>query len=213
MKRFFPLLSLLLFFSCSKKQADLIIHHGVIYTVDSSFRVVEAMAIQNGKILATGTNDAILAAYTAKEQVNASGAPIYPGWIDAHAHFVGYGQSLYKVDLFGTSTWEETVERVKQFAAQHPELEWIEGRGWDQNKWQGKQFPTNKMLNDYFPDRPVVLSRMVSLPFCCNESMKLTMSFGKPQSVMDVSPIAKQFSCAFSNIFSISAGAEAGMTL
>ena len=160
MKRFFPLLSLLLFFSCSKKQADLIIHHGVIYTVDSSFRVVEAMAIQNGKILATGTNDAILAAYTAKEQVNASGAPIYPGWIDAHAHFVGYGQSLYKVDLFGTSTWEETVERVKQFAAQHPELEWIEGRGWDQNKWPGKQFPTNKMLNDYFPDRPVVLTRV-----------------------------------------------------
>jgi len=49
---------------------------------------------------------------------------------------------------------------VKQFAAQHPEMEWIQGRGWDQNKWPGKQFPTNQLLNEFFPDRPVVLTRI-----------------------------------------------------
>jgi len=138
----------------------MIVHHGVIYTVDSSFTVVEAMAIKDGKIVATGSNDQILSAYTAEQQVDAGGAPIYPGWIDAHAHFVGYGQSLYTVDLFGTSSWEEAVERVKQFAAQHPEMEWIQGRGWDQNKWPGKKFPDNRLLNESFPDRPVVLTRI-----------------------------------------------------
>jgi predicted amidohydrolase YtcJ len=160
MKQFLPLLSFFFLLSCSKKQADMIVHHGVIYTVDSSFAVVEAMAIKNGKILATGSNDQILSAYTAEQQVDAGGAPIYPGWIDAHAHFVGYGQSLYTVDLFGTSSWEEAVERVKQFAAQHPEMEWIQGRGWDQNKWPEKKFPDNRLLNELFPDRPIVLTRI-----------------------------------------------------
>ena len=138
----------------------MIVHHGVIYTVDSSFTVVEAMAIRDGKILATGTNDFILSTYSSEQQVDAGGAPIYPGWIDAHAHFVGYGQSLYTVDLFGTNSWEEAVARVKQFAAEHPEMEWIEGRGWDQNKWPGKKFPDNRLLNESFPNRPIVLMRI-----------------------------------------------------
>ena len=160
MKQLFSILVFFIFVSCGKKQADLIVHHGVIYTVDSSFSVVEAMAIQDGKILATGTNDQIMNAYQSAQQLDAGGAPIYPGWIDAHAHFVGYGQSLNTVDLFGTASWEEAVERVKEFALAHPELEWIEGRGWDQNKWPGKQFPDNKLLNESFPNRPVVLTRV-----------------------------------------------------
>ena len=160
MKQLFSILALFIFVSCGKKQADLIVHHGTIYTVDSSFTIAEAMAIKDGKILATGTNDQIMNAYQSAQQLDAGGAPIYPGWIDAHAHFVGYGQSLNTVDLFGTANWEEAVARVKEFALAHPELEWIEGRGWDQNKWPGKQFPDNKLLNESFPNRPVVLTRV-----------------------------------------------------
>lgn len=160
MKQLFSILALFIFVSCGKKQADLIVHHGTIYTVDSSFTIAEAMAIKDGKILATGTNDQIMNAYQSAQQLDAGGAPIYPGWIDAHAHFVGYGQSLNTVDLFGTASWEEAVARVKEFALAHPELEWIEGRGWDQNKWPGKQFPDNKLLNESFPNRPVVLTRV-----------------------------------------------------
>jgi hypothetical protein len=160
MKQVLPLLICLFFISCGKKQADLVVHHGVIYTVDSTFSVAEAMAIKDGKILATGTNDLILASYTSEQQVDAAGAAIFPGWIDAHAHFVGYGQSLNTVDLFGAASWEEAVERVQQFAADHPALEWIEGRGWDQNKWPGKKFPDNQLLNESFPTRPVVLTRI-----------------------------------------------------
>jgi hypothetical protein len=118
------------------------------------------MAIKDGLIVATGTDAEILAAYTATEKIDAKGQAVYPGFIDAHAHFVGYGKSLFQVDLFGTTSWEEAVERVKVFAAAHPELAWIEGRGWDQNKWPGKKYPTNALLNSLFPNTPVVLQRI-----------------------------------------------------
>ena len=142
------------------KKVDTIVVNGVIYTVDSSFSTAQAMAIKDGLIVATGTDAEILAAYTAPEKIDAKGQAAYPGFIDAHAHFVGYGKSLFQVDLFGTTSWEEAVERVKVFAAAHPELAWIEGRGWDQNKWPGKKYPTNALLNTLFPNTPVVLQRV-----------------------------------------------------
>jgi predicted amidohydrolase YtcJ len=142
------------------KKVDTLVVNGVIYTVDSSFTSVQAMAIKDGIIVATGTDAEILAAYTAPEKIDAKGQAVYPGFIDAHAHFVGYGKSLFQVDLFGTTSWEEAVERVKIFAAAHPELAWIEGRGWDQNKWPGKKYPTNALLNSLFPNTPVVLQRV-----------------------------------------------------
>ncbi len=142
------------------KKVDTLVVNGVIYTVDSSFSSVQAMAIKDGIIVATGTDAEILAAYTAPEKIDAKGQAVYPGFIDAHAHFVGYGKSLFQVDLFGATSWEEAVERVKIFAAAHPELAWIEGRGWDQNKWPGKKYPTNALLNSLFPNTPVVLQRV-----------------------------------------------------
>jgi predicted amidohydrolase YtcJ len=147
--------------SCGgSKKVDTIVVNGVIYTVDSSFSTAQAMAIKDGLIVATGTDAEILAAYTSTEKIDAKGQAVYPGFIDAHAHFVGYGKSLFQVDLFGTTSWEEAVERVKVFAAAHPELVWIEGRGWDQNKWPGKKYPTNALLNSLFPNTPVVLQRV-----------------------------------------------------
>jgi predicted amidohydrolase YtcJ len=147
--------------SCSgPKKVDTLVVNGVIYTVDSSFSTAQAMAIKDGIIVATGTDAEILAAYDAPEKIDAKGQAVYPGFIDAHAHFVGYGKSLFQVDLFGTTSWEEAVERVKVFAAAHPELAWIEGRGWDQNKWPGKKYPTNALLNSLFPNTPVVLQRV-----------------------------------------------------
>jgi predicted amidohydrolase YtcJ len=142
------------------KKVDTIVFNGVIYTVDSSFSTAQAMAIKDGIIVATGTDALILADYTAPEKIDAKGQAVYPGFIDAHAHFVGYGKSLFQVDLFGTTSWEEAVERVKVFAAAHPNLVWIEGRGWDQNKWPGKKYPTNTLLNTLFPNTPVVLQRV-----------------------------------------------------
>lgn len=160
MRKILSIVLLAVLFGCSDRKVDTIIHHAVIYTVDSSFTVAEAMAVKDGKIVAVGKNEEIMSRYNAAENIDAEGKAVYPGFIDAHAHFVGYGRSLFQADLFGTNTWEETVARIKTFADQHPDLPWIQGRGWDQNRWPGKTYPTNEALNSLFPDKPVIITRV-----------------------------------------------------
>ncbi len=149
--------------SCSNylaNEADTIVYDGIVYTVNNNFETVQAFAVKDGKIIATGTDDEILKKYKAKETIDAKGQAVYPGFIDAHSHFLGYGQSLFMVDLFGASNWKEVIKRVKTFAAQHPEEKWIIGRGWDQNKWPGKLYPANERLNELFLQKPVLLTRV-----------------------------------------------------
>lgn len=150
----------LLLMSCSSKdQAGILFFNAIIYTVDSSFSIAEAMVIKDGKIVETGTTAALQDKYDVKEKIDAGGKFIYPGFIDAHAHFVGYSNSLQTVNLVGTNSWDEVMERTKQFTAEH-NSEWITGRGWDQNDWDIRQFPDNTLLNELFPDRPVLLTRI-----------------------------------------------------
>ena len=151
----------LFFISCNSKQkADVVIHHAVIYTVDSSFTIAEALAVKDGKIIDIGSNNDLLQKYTATESIDANGKPLYPGFIDAHAHFVGYGKSLFEVQLYDSKNWEEVIERVKEFVAKNPNEKWITGRGWDQNKFPDKQYPNNEILNVLFPNTPVILTRV-----------------------------------------------------
>lgn len=146
--------------ACNRKEkADLLVYNATIYTVDSAFSTAEAMVLKDGKILATGKTAELENKYEAKEKLDAGGDYIYPGFIDAHAHFVGYGLSLQTVDLTGTKSWEECLEKVKAFAAENKEG-WITGRGWDQNDWEMKEFPNNEVLDTLFPDRPVLLTRI-----------------------------------------------------
>ena len=161
MKNYFLFILIAVLASCNNaNKVDTIVHHAVIYTVDSAFSVAEAMAIKDGKIVAVGKNEEISKRYTANENIDAKGQALYPGLIDAHAHFVGYARGLFQVNLFDTKSFEETVERIKAFAKEHPDMQWIQGRGWDQNKWPGKQFPTNELLNAAFPNTPVVITRV-----------------------------------------------------
>ncbi|MET0570742.1 MAG: amidohydrolase family protein, partial [Pedobacter agri] len=150
----------MLLFSCKKRQeVDTIVFNGKVYTVNSGFQTVEAFAINQGKIIDLGSNEAIKAKYAAKEEVDVSGKTVYPGFIDAHAHFYGYGQSLQAADLRDTKSWDEILERLKAFARTHPDG-WLIGNGWDQNDWADKAFPTNEKLTSLFPDRPVFLNRI-----------------------------------------------------
>jgi predicted amidohydrolase YtcJ len=142
-----------------KKEADLLVYHGTIYTVDATFSIAEAMVISNGKIVSIGKKTDLEKEYTCKQKLDAQGKFIYPGFIDAHAHFVGYGFSLQQVDLTGTTSWQDVIKRVKGFAAENKEG-WLTGRGWDQNDWAIKEFPSNEQLNALFPDRPVLLERV-----------------------------------------------------
>jgi predicted amidohydrolase YtcJ len=152
---------MVVFFSCHSKQAaDLVLFHGKIYTVDSVFSKAEALAVKDGRILAVGSDADILGNYAAADTVDLGGKAVYPGFIDAHAHFARYSESLFTVNLYGSASIGEVVQRVKQFADAHPGLAWIQGRGWDQNKFPGKAFPDNALLNQLFPSTPVVLGRV-----------------------------------------------------
>lgn len=147
--------------SCSQKtRIDLLVYNATIYTVDSSFSIAEAMAIKDGKIVETGNTKDLQNKYEAKENLDARGKFVYPGFIDAHAHFTGYGQSLFTVNLYDSKNIDEVVQRVKDFVLAHPNSPWIIGRGWDQNKFPGKTFPTNEKLNVLLPDNPVLLERV-----------------------------------------------------
>lgn len=139
---------------------DLIVHHSVVYTVDSAFSTMEAFAVKDGKIVATGKSEDILNSFSADSMVDAKGKAVYPGFIDAHAHFVGYGRTLFEVNLYDCQTWDEVLQRVQVFATEHPTDPWIRGRGWDQNKFPGKAYPDNVALSQLFPDKPVVLDRV-----------------------------------------------------
>ena len=142
-------------------KADLIITNAVIYTVDSNFTTAEAMAIAKGKILAVGSHDEITGKYYADLVYDLGGKEVYPGLIDAHCHFLGYGLGRMKrADLKGTHSMAEVVERVQQHHEKFPDLYWIEGRGWDQNDWANKQFPDKSKLDELFPGNPVMLTRI-----------------------------------------------------
>jgi predicted amidohydrolase YtcJ len=153
-------LLLTLFCSCKFRQKiPLLVHHAKIYTVDERFSIAEAMAISDGKIVAIGTNDEILKAYEGEEELNAAGKTIYPGFIDAHCHFTGFATDMWKCNLVGTKSFNEVIDKMNEFSKTAP-LQWLYGRGWDQNDWEQKEFPSKEKLDSIFPNRPVFLKRI-----------------------------------------------------
>jgi len=160
MKIFILFISLSIFlFMKPKQKIDLLVYNATVYTVDSNFSKAETIAVDKGKIIATGNSKDLQEQYDATENIDAKGKYIFPGLMDAHSHFVDYGLGLNQADLVGTKSWEDVLERVKKFAAENKEG-WITGNGWDQNDWASKNFPNNEKLNELFHDRPVILSRI-----------------------------------------------------
>ncbi len=142
-----------------KVQADLILTGGVIYTVDEFFSVGEAIAVKDHKVLAVGSNKEIEKKYQSAQLKDLHGSFVYPGWIDAHCHFFGYGMNLNAVDLAGTSSIEEIISMLKVHHLKNPGM-WITGRGWDQNDWAVQEFPNKSMLDEHFPNTPILLRRI-----------------------------------------------------
>lgn len=146
--------------SCSHKtKVSLIVHHGIIYTVDSGFHKTYAMAIKDGKIVETGPNEYINALYEADSTIDAKNQYIFPGFIDAHCHFTGFATDSWKCDLMGTNSFEEVLTKIIEYSKTAPAT-WIYGHGWDQNDWAVKDFPNKQQLDSLFPDRPVFLKRI-----------------------------------------------------
>ena len=152
----------------SKISADALYYNATFYTVDANFSTSTAMVVDKGKILAVGSLTELNNAYECKTKVNLKGKFVYPGFIDAHAHFIGYAGALQQVNLYGTKSWNEILDKVKEFASTHPNG-WIIGAGWDQNDWAVKNFPNNQQLSQLFPDRPVILKRVDGHAAIANE--------------------------------------------
>lgn len=175
-KMILPIFLMIMSFSYSQKKAvDLLVYNARIYTVDSLFSVQESMAIKGGKIIAIGTTAILKNGFTADSLLDAGNAFIYPGFIDAHAHFLEYGLGLQTIDLNGTKSWEENLEKLKIYGKTHQQG-WIIGRGWDQNDWAKKEFPDKAKLDELFPGQPVFLTRVDGHAAIANQKALGTIS-------------------------------------
>lgn len=154
-------LTVILFFSCKPdwSEADLLVYNAVVYTVDSDFSRAEAFAVKDGKFLETGLKSDLEKKYRFSEIYNAEGKTIIPGFFDAHAHLYGLGLSLQMVDLVGSESYDDVLARTLEFSKKNPSG-FITGRGWDQNIWEDKEFPTKEKLDSLFPQTPVALRRI-----------------------------------------------------
>ena len=161
MRNLFILCLLILCYSCSdsKVAAELIVVNGNIYTVDEEFGKAQAFAVANGKFLAVGTNEEITKQYKSDQIIDAQNQTIVPGLIDGHCHFYNYGFDLQELDLVGTKSFKEIVQKIVDFQKEK-NRSFILGRGWDQNDWEIKEFPTKDTLDLLFPDTPIALGRI-----------------------------------------------------
>lgn len=152
---------ILLLSACNKGKTsvDLIVRNAVIYTADSAFTLHTTMVVNKGKIVAVGDDITINETYEADSVYDAAGKPVYPGFIDPHSHFYGYALNHQYADLKPARSIDQLLDIVEKHHKASPTL-WIAGRGWDQNNWPKQQLPDNKLLNERFPDNPVVLIRV-----------------------------------------------------
>ncbi len=148
--------------------ADVVLHNGVILTLDAASSKAQAVAVRGGRIVEVGPERAILNKYHADLQVDLMGAVVVPGLMDAHAHFVGFADGLGAADLVGTASVDEVLDKAVAHAALFPDG-WVVGRGWDQNDWEVTDFPDRAdRLDALFPDRPVILERVDGHAVWCN---------------------------------------------
>ncbi len=132
-----------------------------IHTGDPAAPTVQAMVFGNdGRVLATGDAADLARRHPHARRVDVGDATVVPGLVDAHAHLMNLGFSLLRADLVDAASKDEVIARLKAFEATLPPGAWLLGRGWDQNDWPEKAFPTAADLDAAFPDRPVWLERV-----------------------------------------------------
>src|SRR5262245_19852038 len=114
--------------------ADAIFTNGKVLTVDAGFTVAEALAVRDGRVLATGTSGEITGlAGAGTQRVDLEGRTVVPGMIDAHCHMLATGLLLGNVGLHDCRSVREVLSRVAARAAATPPGQWIVGRGWDES--------------------------------------------------------------------------------
>ena len=152
------LLLLIIFSVACEKKVDLIVHNARVYTSDDNYTNVSSFVVDEGKFIEVGGEE-LVEKYKSKNTVNARGLPIFPGFIDSHCHLLSLGLKKFEVDLKGTKSFEEIIDKLKDYSS-NKKLSVIRGAGWDQNDWDKKELPNKNVLDILFPDIPVVLTRI-----------------------------------------------------
>jgi predicted amidohydrolase YtcJ len=146
------------------ESADWVFRNGNILTLEGQGKDagrVDALAVKGSRIVYAG-NEEGLAAWSgpATRVVDLDGSTLMPGLIDAHFHLRNFGLLLSRLNLIGTKSWDEVVARVVERGATTSSGDWIFGRGWDQNDWDVKEFPTSAAIDSLLPGRLVYLRRV-----------------------------------------------------
>jgi predicted amidohydrolase YtcJ len=144
--------------------ATTILRGGHIVTMEAGQPAVQALAIRGDRIVALGSNDEVQKyAGPATNVIELAGQTAIPGFIEGHGHFLGVGQSRMVIDLMDVTSFEEIVAKVGATAKTAKPGEWIQGRGWHQEKWSTvptpnvEGFPYHDALSAVSPDNPVML--------------------------------------------------------
>jgi hypothetical protein len=144
-----------------EQPADLVFTGGVVITLDPARPRATAVAVRDGRIVAVGGDAEVSGLAGPKtRRVALDGRAIVPGLTDAHVHVEGIGEALETLDLVGAATLDEALARVRDAARGLPPGEWLLGRGWDQNDWPEKRFPTAADLDRVSGGHPVCLTRV-----------------------------------------------------
>ena len=154
-------------FSCNN-EVDLIIVNSEIYTANENNQIAKSIAVKDGKIIEVSSEN-LVSKYEANKILDANGKTILPGFIDSHCHFYNLGLDQQVVDLRGTTSFEEIIERLIASDLNN-QSDVILGRGWDQNDWDNKQFPVNTELNKVFKNKLVVLERIDGHAYIVNDN-------------------------------------------
>ena len=154
----------LFFISCESQKADMIIHNGMIYTMNDLNPTAEAVAVSSGKIIALGKYTDLDPLITPRTKIiNLRGATMTPGIIEGHGHFYGLGLAKMQLDLSKTESYQDLVDMVSDAVENSKPGEWILGRGWHQSKWSDdksdfvKGFQTHERLSEISSNNPVWL--------------------------------------------------------
>ena len=153
---------------CTKKDADLVVINAKIYTADDNNSIAKSIAINKGKILEVSDKN-LNDKYNTNEILDAKDKAMLPGLIDSHCHFYNLGLDQQVVDLRGTDSFDEIIDRLKIYDLKN-DSDVILGRGWDQNDWETKKFPINTLLNENFSNKLVVLERIDGHAYIVNDN-------------------------------------------
>ena len=147
--------------AAEERPADVVLSGGTVITLDEARPRASAVAVRDGRIVAVGGDADVRAFQGPKTRVvDLAGGSVVPGLSDAHVHVEGIGQAAESLSLVGAASLQEALDRIAARAKTMPPGEWLLGRGWDQNDWPEKRFPTAAELDRAASDRPVYLVRV-----------------------------------------------------